>query len=60
MNLRFWRFVHNRLEQAWHWVYYHKILPHEPLPPLTQYKYTYSYSVGKSVVIAFDPDDLTD
>jgi hypothetical protein len=22
---RFWQYVHDRLEDAWHWVYYHKL-----------------------------------
>lgn len=30
MRLRFWRWVHDMLEAAWHWVYYHKLRPLEP------------------------------
>jgi hypothetical protein len=26
----FWRFVHDKLEQAWHWVYAHKLRPVAP------------------------------
>jgi hypothetical protein len=25
MRRRFWQWVHNRLESAWHWVYYNKL-----------------------------------
>lgn len=25
MKRKFWQFVHDQLEQAWHWVYYHKL-----------------------------------
>jgi hypothetical protein len=30
---RFWQFVHNQLELAWHWVYYHKLAPKVPIGP---------------------------
>lgn len=26
----FWSKVHDALEEAWHWVYYHKLLPVTP------------------------------
>jgi hypothetical protein len=25
MKRKFWQYVHDRLEDAWHWVYYHKL-----------------------------------
>jgi hypothetical protein len=31
LRLRFWTFVHDSLEKAWHWVYYHKVHPLIPL-----------------------------
>lgn len=46
MKRRFWQFVHDRLEQAWHWVYYHKLA--KPLPEIVQsnIKYGWRYSVS--------------
>jgi hypothetical protein len=26
LRLRFWNMVHDRLQKAWHWVYYHKVI----------------------------------
>ena len=25
MKRKFWQFIHDKLEDAWHWVYYHKL-----------------------------------
>jgi hypothetical protein len=43
---RFWQYVHDRLEDAWHWVYYHKLA--RPLPEITlsNVKYGFQYSVS--------------
>lgn len=43
MRRKFWQFVHNRLEDAWHWVYYHKLA--RPLPEVLhgEYLYTLTY-----------------
>jgi hypothetical protein len=40
MRERFWQFVHDKLEQAWHWVYYHKLA--RPLELGTPKNYEYS------------------
>lgn len=33
MQRRFWQFVHDRLERAWHWVYRTKLASHAPVAP---------------------------
>lgn len=35
----FWRFIHDKLESAWHWVYAHKLRPLAPPIVLGQPKY---------------------
>lgn len=54
MRRKFWNWVHDRLEDAWHWVYYHKLA--EPLPEITpkNYRYTFSYVVGRASTISPD------
>jgi hypothetical protein len=49
MKKRFWQFVHDQLEQAWHWVYYHKLA--KPFPENIghrDYRYTFTYICGKT------------
>ena len=41
MRRRFWQFVHDRLERAWHWAYYHKLA--RPLPPIVQSNIKYGW-----------------
>jgi hypothetical protein len=50
--------VHDGLEKAWHWVYYHKMNP-PPLPPISTvgYRYSYTYTNGKGAF--FVPSDET-
>ena len=54
LRRRFWQFLHDRLEAAWHWVYYHKLA--EPLPVITRqsYQYNITYVCGKTGVMT-DP-----
>ena len=46
MRRKFWQFVHDSLERAWHWVYYHKLAG--PLPEITprNVEYGWSYSIS--------------
>ena len=61
MRRKFWTFVHDRLEDAWHWVYYHKLA--EPLPEitLTNYQYHISYVCGRTGMLTdVSPVQLND
>jgi hypothetical protein len=51
----FWQFVHDRLEAAWHWVYYHKLA--RPLPPVmaSNITYTIGYSAAPAIKKPDDP-----
>jgi predicted double-glycine peptidase len=52
---RFWKFVHDRLEKAWHWVYVNKIA--EPMPPELMeqpIRYEISYTCGAASLISVD------
>lgn len=32
LRFLFWNWVHDYLEKAWHWVYYHRVIPNRPDP----------------------------
>jgi hypothetical protein len=55
MRKRFWQFVHNRLEDAWHWVYYTKLAEPSPLtnPGHVNYQYKFTYVCGKDAMLSW-------
>ena len=59
MRKKFWNFVHNRLEDAWHWVYYHKLADPPPCVDIghKDYRYTFTYVCGKTGMIS-DPSPV--
>jgi hypothetical protein len=46
---RLWQFIHDRLEQAWNWVYYHKLVeddPPAPRDPMATYQMSMDWVVS--------------
>jgi hypothetical protein len=63
MRREFWQFVHDQLEHARHWVYYHKLAPPSPEvnPGYVNYKYHISYVCGRTGMITdLPPIPITD
>lgn len=59
MKRRFWQFVHDRLESAWHWVYYHKLAKYQ-LERIVPSNVSYSFKYGTSAIHSFDvPQSVT-
>jgi hypothetical protein len=56
MRLRFWNFVHDQLERAWHWVWHHKLEPeylkHRQRIGNHCYRYYFVNSKGEETPIA--------
>lgn len=48
LRLRFWKFIHRKLESSWHWVYYHKIGRAELTKSPVSYRYNYTYFNSKA------------
>ena len=49
---RFWNFVHDRLEDAWHWVWMHKLYDPKDLVAAVPVNYTFIY--GRSAAPAIN------
>ena len=52
MRRRFWQFIHDQLERAWHWVYYHKL--HDPKYLTESVPVNYTFVYGRSAAVALD------
>lgn len=46
MRRKFWELVHDKLEQAWHWVYYAKLAPPQA-PKVGDYVYSVHFVNSK-------------
>lgn len=60
MRRRFWQFVHDKLEQAWHWVYYNKLAGDTTVNHYDQYgnrTYTFVYGSNAAPAIDFEPKE---
>lgn len=55
MSRRFWQFAHDKLESAWHWVYYHKLAPQPPSPTSYSYSVVYLSETGTHDVPWHEP-----
>jgi hypothetical protein len=51
MRRKFWKFVHDRLEEAWHWVYSNKLADPAPLPPIGNVHYNITYACGQTAMM---------
>lgn len=62
LQKRFWNFVHDQLERAWHWVYYHKLHDPKKLARIvpSNVRYTYAYGVAACPMIDVGPPNLID
>jgi hypothetical protein len=54
MTKRFWQFVHDRLEDAWHWVYYHKLVDTKELRASEPIFYSVRYVNGQGYTTVAD------
>ena len=54
MRRRFWNFVHDALERAWHWVYYHKLHDPKYLDSICPKNITYTFLYGRSACPAIN------
>ena len=55
MRRCFWQYVHDRLEDAWHWVYYHKLAGDLPKVSDDPYQFRVYYVNGRGQVIDPSP-----